>query len=313
MPPGNRRSKRAQERPKKIPPQCSAVTRSYSACKNRATILRARGGLPVCWAHRKLGLTVAFCQAAVLGDNRKCLKKIPWTEIQLCFEHIDFALPCYILRLPIELRQHIFSYILDEYQSSYAKFYTYFTFRKVACLNRQIFEDATDVLYRNLVCDIYLSGKNAYILGRTCHSIQPGSWQRFKQITFKFDISGDISERDGPILENVQLIASHLRDYNLIKLHVCLDSYFFWHKGPRSVEVIRNSLPLLLDAFRQVGRVREPSVVISPRLSGRPNEIELWMKSTSNDTKAIAMAMEWRRYYEEWTENLKRGCLEDGA
>ncbi|KKZ65060.1 hypothetical protein EMCG_01300 [[Emmonsia] crescens] len=312
MPPGKRRPKRAHERPKKIPPQCSAVTRSYNACKNRATILRARGGLPVCWAHRKLGLTVAFCQAAVPGGNRKCLKKIPWTEIQLCFEHIDFALPCYILRLPVELRQHIFSYILDEYQSSYAKFYTYFTFRKVACLNRQIFEDATDVLYRNLVCDIYLSGKVVYILGRTCHSIQPGSWQRFKQITFRFDISGDISSRE-PILENVKLIASHLRDSNLIKLNVCLGSYYFWYNYSRSVEVISNSLSLYLDAFRPVGRVREPSVVICPRLQDRSNEIELWMKSRSNDTKSTAMAMEWRRYYEEWTENLKRGCREDGA
>ncbi|KAL2369024.1 hypothetical protein BDBG_06816 [Blastomyces gilchristii SLH14081] len=309
MPRGKRHSKPAR---KKIRPQCSALTRSYDACKNRATSSRARQGLPVCWSHRKLGLSVAFCQAP-LGGSRKCLKKIPWTEIQLCFKHIELALPCYILRLPLELRQQIFSYILNEYQSSYAKFYTYYSFLKVARLNRQIFEDATDVLYRKLVCDIFLSGKDVYILGRKCHSIQTGSWQRFKQLTFQLNISVDHSGRHGPILENVQLIASHLQGSNLIKLHICLDSVWFWYTRRRSVELIRNFLPSYLDPFRQLGRVRELSVALSPKMSGRSNEIELWMEDMSNDSEAMAMAMEWKRYYEEWTKNLKRECLEKGV
>ncbi|OJD23862.1 hypothetical protein ACJ73_04780 [Blastomyces percursus] len=305
MPPGKPRSKLAREQPKKIESQCSALTRSYNACKNRASILRGRPRrLPVCWPHRKLGLAVAFCQA-VLGDNRKCLKKIPWTEIQLCFEHIDFALPCYILRLPTELRQLIFSYILDEYQSSYAKFYTYYSFLKVARLNRQIFQETTDLLYRTFVCDIFVHDKDVQILGRKCRSIQPGSWQKFKRITLNFNISDDIYGQHRPILENIQLIASHLRGSNLIRLHVCLDSYLFWYNDSRFAELLRSSLPLYLDAFGQLGRVTEPSVTITP-MSGRLSEIELWMKSTSNDAKAMAIAMEWRRYYEEWAENLKR-------
>ncbi|OJD09463.1 hypothetical protein ACJ73_10294 [Blastomyces percursus] len=115
-----------------------------------------------------------------------------------------------------------------------------------------------------------------------------------------------------PILENVQLIASHLRGSNLIGLHVCLSSYLFRHSNPRNAELIRNSLPLYLDAFGQLGRVMEPSVTIN-QMSGRLNEIELWMKSTSNSAKAMAMAVEWGRYYEEWVENLKRESRERGG
>ncbi|PGG97411.1 hypothetical protein AJ80_09702 [Polytolypa hystricis UAMH7299] len=261
-------------------------------------------------ADRELRFTVTFCQA-VIGGKRKCRKKIPWTEIQLCFEHKDFAFPCYILRLPIELRQHIFSYILDEYQGSYSEFYTYYTFLKVARLNRQIFQDATDVLYRNLVCNIFLSGENVCILGTKCHSVQPGSWQRFKQITFKLDISCDISVRYGPMVKNIQLIVSHLRDSNLVKLHVYLDSYLFWYQGTYSVGLIHHSLPLL-GAFRQLGRVREPSFAICPVYVGGSGDIEQWLKSTSNDAEVTAMAMEWRRSYEEWAESLRRGYLEEG-
>ncbi|PGH08343.1 hypothetical protein GX51_01169 [Blastomyces parvus] len=300
MPQGIRRSKRLQQ-PKKIPPQCSALTPSYDACKKRALLLRTRGGgLPVCWTHRKLGLTVAFCQAT-LGDNRKCLKEIPWTEVQLCFEHIDFPLPCYILRLPIELRQQIFSYILDEYQRSIPRDRRYRSFLEIAHMNRQIYEDATYVLYQNAVCEISLWGKNAYILGIKCYSIQPGSWQKFKQISFGFHIS----ENYAPPLEDVQLLASHLRDSNLTKLHIGLSSFLFWKQDTHSVDLLRNSLVLYLNPFRQLTRVRESSVVLNTMVEG-PNEIERWMKYMSSDTKAMAIAMEWRRYYEEWTENLKR-------
>ncbi|QSS59759.1 hypothetical protein I7I51_09195 [Histoplasma capsulatum] len=261
-------------------------------------------------AHRELGFTVTFCQA-VIGGKGKCRKKIPWTEIQLCFEHKDFALPCYILRLPIELRQQIFSYILDKYQGSYSKFYTYYAFLKLARLNRRIFQDATDVLYRTLVCNFFLSGEYVCILGRYFHPIQPGSWQRFKQITFQLDVSCDISVQYGPMVKNIQLIASHLRDFNLVKLHVYLESYLFLNQGTYSAGFIHHTLPLL-DPFRQLGRVREPSFTIDRVYAGGSGDIEQWLRSRSNDAEVTAMAMEWRRTYEEWAESLRRGYLEEG-
>ncbi|OJD20394.1 hypothetical protein ACJ73_08269 [Blastomyces percursus] len=196
-------------------------------------------------AHRELGFTVTFCQA-VIGGKGKCRKKIPWTEIQLCFEHKDFALPCY--------------------SGSYSKFYTYYAFLKLARLNRRIFQDATDVLYRTLY---------------------------------------------GPMVKNIQLIASHLRDFNLVKLHVYLESYLFLNQGTYSAGFIHHTLPLL-DAFRQFGRVREPSFTIDRVYAGGSGDIEQWLRSRSNDAEVTAMAMEWRRTYEEWAESLRGGYLEEG-
>ncbi|KAG5292239.1 hypothetical protein I7I48_04272 [Histoplasma ohiense] len=308
MPRGKQRSKLARKQPKKFSHQCSALTHSYDACKNRAAISRALGGLPVCWLHKKLRLTVTSCQA-VLGNNRKCLKKIPWSEKQLCVEHKDFVLPCYILRLPTELRQHIFLYILDEYQSQYVPYYTYCSFINMMCLSHQIFEEATDILYRNLVCNIALSERRVYILGRRCLSVQPGSWQKFKQFCFQFEVR----ENPRAILENIKIVATQLRDSSIIKLNIRVTSWYIWWGCLQSAQQVYKTLPIYLDAIRQIGRVREASVTISHDPSPELRRTEYLAKPESERTELIAMELEWRRYYEEWVKDMECGRLEEKA
>ncbi|KMU92038.1 hypothetical protein CIHG_09846 [Coccidioides immitis H538.4] len=281
---------------KKMSLQCSALTHSFGACKNRATIVPASHGLPICWIHRKLGQTVASCQA-VLGGNRKCLKKIPWSERrQLCSEHADFPLPCYILRLPTELRQQIFSYILDDYQSQYVQFYTYYSFLKMARLNRQIFEEASDILYRNFVCKIYLHHEGIYILQRKCLSVRPGSWQRFKQFRFTMDIYRH--GKHDETLSNARLIAAQLHGAN-IKLHISVASF-----GSHLLDIHNtyNVLPLYLDAFWHLWRVQEARVTIHPDPSVKLKEIE---ERAGLSEETMAISLRWRRLYKEWVEVLE--------
>ncbi|OJD16007.1 hypothetical protein AJ78_03799 [Emergomyces pasteurianus Ep9510] len=308
MPRGKQRSKLTRVPPQKISRQCSALTASYDPCKNRATTITARRRLPVCWAHRHLGKVATYCQAVLGQGNRKCLKQIPWTDRQLCFSHKDFVLPCYLLRLPTEIRQQIFSYILDEYKSQYVQYYSYSTLVNKLCLSRQIFEEVTDVLYRNLVCDISIHERSLFILGRKCHSLRPGSWQKFKQFCFKFDASTN----HGTILENVKSVVSHLRDYSIVKLDIRVQSLSIWHGDFRRVRNIYNDLPLYLDSFRQLGRVSEARATIIPDLPAL-NTCQALSRYMPDEAIIKATELKWREYYEEWVESLKRGRLEQNA
>ncbi|KAI1974148.1 hypothetical protein LOZ53_004262 [Ophidiomyces ophidiicola] len=292
---GKKKTKnKKKKKKKKISRQCSALTHSFDACKNRAATVPAL--LPVCWAHRKLGRTVTFCQA-VLARNRKCLKKIPWCERrQVCAKHADFPLPCHILRLPTELRQQIFSYILDDYKSQYAEFYTYFSFLKMAQLNHQIFEEACDVLYRNFECKIYFYREELYILGRKCLLVQPGSWQYFKQYCFTLERR----ENHEQAFNNIKLIATHLNGPD-IKLHILVRAYAH---DIRCIRDVYKALPSFLDAFRQLGSVREARLTIDPDPSTRLREIEQ-RGGLSEETTAIVLG--WIQYYKQWTDDMERG------
>lgn len=302
MPRGRPRLETTRQQSKK-PLQCSALTHSFEACKNRATSFTGRHKLPLCWAHRKLGQTVTACQA-VLKNNRKCLKKIPWSERgQLCSKHVDFILPCYILRLPTELRQHIFSYVLDEYKGDeYAPYYTYHSFVNRMFLNRQIFQEANDVLYRSLVCKIYIDDKDIYILGRKCSSAQPGSWQNFKEFRLMFNFLIE----PGVNVDTVKRLATQIHGSN-IKLHIavklCHSFLYFFRKTP----VLYDTLPSYLDSFRHLKGVREASVTINPDPADRLKKIEKSTVLTSKESRDLASLLQWRRYYEEWVKDLQRG------
>ncbi|EFR03854.1 hypothetical protein MGYG_06854 [Nannizzia gypsea CBS 118893] len=286
---------------KKIPPPCSALTHSFGACKNRASTARTLHKLPLCWAHRKLGQAITSCQAR-LKDDRKCLKKIPWSERrQLCIKHADYSLPCYILRLPTELRQQIFSYILDDYQSQYVQFYTYYSFLKIAQLNRQIFREATDILYRNLVCKVFLYEGTVCILGRNCLSVKPGSWQYFKQ----FHIQLRVADRHEATLNNTKLIATQLRDRN-IKLHVEVLGIAYWYSC-RTAYIV---MPSFLDTFRQLRRVRETRVTMDHELAIKSIEYRGYKREQE---ELVALISQWESYSKEWIEDLERGHSAEGS
>ncbi|WEW56041.1 hypothetical protein PRK78_001476 [Emydomyces testavorans] len=142
-------------------------------------------------------------------------------------------------------------------------------------------------------------------MGRKCLSVRPGSWQKFKRFHFKFDVT----ERDGPILKNVKSVARLLHNSGIIRLHILTRSYLFGHRRLRGVQETYNTLPLYLDAFRQLGRVREARVTLKPDPPIWFKGIEERTKLASDKTEAMNVALRWRKYYEEWVEELERGRL----
>lgn len=292
----DKKSLGATPREKKIPPPCEALTHSFVPCKNRANTKASRK-IPVCWAHRKQGETVTRCQA-VLENNRKCLKKIPWSERrQVCTKHVDSSLPCFIIRLPIELRQQIFSYILNEYQKEYVPLYTYFSILHMAQVNRQIYQDACDLLHRKLVCNISLRNENISILKKHCLSVRPGSWQRFKQFHFQF-----YDEMQEATINNLTLIVALIRD-TCMKLSVD-PTYTIWWHSHYGLERAIDALPSYLDIFRQLRGVREARVEMSPNLT---TALSVYGWNSLNPEAGMAIKSKWESYYKQWVKDLERG------
>ncbi|EZF34172.1 hypothetical protein TMEN_4382 [Trichophyton mentagrophytes] len=292
-----KKSPKAPAREKKILPPCGALTHSFVPCKNRSN-RKASRKIPVCWAHRKQGETVTRCQA-VLENNRKCLKKIPWSERrQVCTKHADSPLPCFILRLPIELRQQIFTYILDGYRREYVAFYTYFNILKTARLNRQIYQEVCDLLHRKLVCNIVLMERRVCIFGKLSRSVRPGSWQRFKQFRFQFPGSGI----DKAVINNLTIIVPLLRD-SCMKLSVGPFHISFFY-GNRRVEQAIDSLQSSLDIFRQLRGLREARIdTCSDFLDG----LKRYGLNALKLEDRMAITSKWESYCKQWVEDLERG------
>ncbi|EEP81465.1 predicted protein [Uncinocarpus reesii 1704] len=142
-------------------------------------------------------------------------------------------------------------------------------------------------------------------MGRKCLSVRPGSWQKFKRFHFSFNVS----ERDKANLKNVKRFTRHLQNSNIIRLDISVTSYSSWINPLLDVQGSYDTIRLYLDAFRQVGRAREARALLRPDPSVKLKEIEDLTESASVKTEAIAIASGWRRYYEDWVENLKRGRL----
>lgn len=93
------------------------------------------------------------------------MKKIPWAEIHLYFDHRDAPLPCYLLRLPVELRQPIFSFVLpNDYKGRYEAYSVRHTSLAAIPPNSQLLEEASDHLYLTLLCRIYFCVGAIYIV-----------------------------------------------------------------------------------------------------------------------------------------------------
>jgi hypothetical protein len=95
---------------KKTKQRCAAAIGQSSRQKTHAKYL------PTCASHRKQQTHAGWCQAQ-RTDGDVCGKLFRWKPpyLQLCVnhrEHIHPGIPCYFLKLPTELRQEIFKYLL---------------------------------------------------------------------------------------------------------------------------------------------------------------------------------------------------------
>ncbi|KAE9972026.1 hypothetical protein BLS_003947 [Venturia inaequalis] len=113
--------------------------------------LKPKEFMPVCRNHKKRAPRIATCEATV-----KCKNKIRWQPhfYNLCDQHKDEVthMRCHLLRLPVEIRMNIFTYLLpdqpisawldDPLRSDGVKCTT-----SLLLVSKQISQEASDVLY----------------------------------------------------------------------------------------------------------------------------------------------------------------------
>ncbi|KAL1979154.1 hypothetical protein VTN96DRAFT_6671 [Rasamsonia emersonii] len=134
---------------------CSGRRKDGLRCFNPARYTESTDSMPMCGRHRN-----QFCKAgrcvAVLACGFRCGRLFKWKppEFQLCPNHISYPMPCFFMKIPTELRQHIYSYLLPDQhipalfdqrtqlRSDGAKVQT-----SILCTSRQIYEEASIVLY----------------------------------------------------------------------------------------------------------------------------------------------------------------------
>lgn len=278
---------------------------SHVPCKRPATIQLPKRA-PVCWSHRKFGDMATFCQAMV-GKNRKCRKSIALTETQLCVDHADFVLPCYFFRLPTELRLQIYFYVLEIFGGQYVTWKKYVDYVLMMQVNRQFFEEAMEVLHRDMHCTIYISHQNdIIIMGRVCSPIQFGPWQKFR----KFRVMFNFHSTKETTLNRLKSVATFLQDCDITRLKVAPNQLHY----DKDVRATANVLPWYLEAFRQLRGVREPIVTLFPDPFKKWEKAKRRLIVLPDETRAMERwTQQWRNYYEEWTADLKRARIEETA
>ncbi|QDS74737.1 hypothetical protein FKW77_000977 [Venturia effusa] len=149
--------------------RCWNRTRAMSGDSTTSTIEQDRRPmLPTCKTHTKQQITAGICQARLLcGGN--CNAKFRWEPhgFSSCSMHAKTAgvMPCYLLKIPTELRCRIFSFLLPD-QSVPARFSSSSMLRsdsepcypQILRVNHQIYEESAVVLYAQNTFEIEISG-----------------------------------------------------------------------------------------------------------------------------------------------------------
>ncbi|TID26836.1 hypothetical protein E6O75_ATG01329 [Venturia nashicola] len=121
--------------------------------------LKQKEFMPVCRNHKKRAPRIATCEATIqegIRNRQICGKKIRWQPhfYNLCDQHKDETtqMRCNLLRLPVEIRMNIFTYLLpdqpisawldDPLRSDGVKCTT-----SLLLVSKQISQEASDVLY----------------------------------------------------------------------------------------------------------------------------------------------------------------------
>jgi hypothetical protein len=152
---------------------CNAYTQARQRCGYRARIFEA-GYLPLCKRHEQSKLRAGRCQA-VEDCGQLCnyfvVYKEPWSSAyHLCAKHNAGKnnLPCHLMTLPVELRLMILRYLFPDIVGS-----SCYDVKdvKVAILkaNRQLYQEASSVLYGEVRFMAFIRAGVVRIFGRTWH------------------------------------------------------------------------------------------------------------------------------------------------
>ena len=149
---------------------CNAYLKARRVCLKPA-IYQQGGYLPVCKKHKARKLRAGRCQH--IGHQGRCARLIrhhpPFAE--LCNDHRDWdGFPCWLLKLPVELRMQIFSYLLPDkpinaWLDSPLRNDRSRCSWELLLVNHQIRDEAMDILYGSQTFVAGLGRENLVVCG----------------------------------------------------------------------------------------------------------------------------------------------------
>jgi hypothetical protein len=95
---------------------CNATKKNGNTCMVKAATISDEF-LPVCGRHVAHKIRGARCQAMTKERQTVCgrLVRLDYPYFPLCAEHLeDPPFPCYLLKIPLELRCEIYSYVIPQ-------------------------------------------------------------------------------------------------------------------------------------------------------------------------------------------------------
>ncbi|TVY84972.1 Transcriptional activator somA [Lachnellula suecica] len=146
-----------------------------------------RNMMPTCKVHHDQQKLMAWCRAP-LSCGFECRRIYEWKahEFPLCAEHYHQTQPCYLLKIPIEMRLRIWGYLLPDAEVPAKRGFTYGggngenTFRfhpSILRVSRQISEEGLSVLYGTRVFNVDFDGHRLSMCNMPAHASFPQQLQ----------------------------------------------------------------------------------------------------------------------------------------
>jgi hypothetical protein len=185
---------------------CNAVQQNGTPCARAAAVF-PRNHLPVCKLHKKQRLQFGRCKAE-FATSGVCDQLIKWKQpfFELCDIHRDWdGMPCHLLKLPIEIRMHIFSYLLPDRPISAwldrsLRIDGFKCTSDLLLVSKQIHREAQDVLYRTQPYTVSIQRNTLNMCGRAYYHDISGS-----QLTTPNSNPGRLPVRP-PMLDKIKSI-----------------------------------------------------------------------------------------------------------
>jgi hypothetical protein len=158
---------------------CCGTLRRGGLCRNKAK-LATPGFMPTCKIHQHQLKKSAWCKAP-LACGFNCSELLEWKphSFQLCPRHREGLSISYFLEIPVEIRCRIYRLLLPD-KDIPAQFYTSRSLTThgglvctaILCVNRQIHEEATGLLYSTNVYEVSVSESSLSMCNRRYDRLQ---------------------------------------------------------------------------------------------------------------------------------------------
>jgi hypothetical protein len=152
--------------------KCNAMLKTpFQRPCGRVAAVYPEGYLPVCKRHKKVQVLAGRCK--YFDDEGLCKTLIKYTPpfAELCEAHRNWdGLPCYLLKLPVELRMQIFGYLLPDkpvnaWLDAPLRLDRQRCSWELLLVNKQIHAEASDILYGSQPYTMSLGRDNLVLCG----------------------------------------------------------------------------------------------------------------------------------------------------